>query len=43
MKQIHAALVARPGIAELLVTHEFKGAWVGECATGSSPSSTRAA
>ena len=30
MKQIHAALVARPGIAELLVTHEFEGAWVGE-------------
>ena len=30
MKQIHAALVARPGIAELLVTHEFDGAWVGE-------------
>jgi AcrR family transcriptional regulator len=30
MKQIHAALVARPGIAELLVTHQFEGAWVGE-------------
>ena len=30
MKQVHAALVARPGIAELLVTHEFEGAWVGE-------------
>ena len=30
MQQIHGALVARPGIAELLVTHEFEGAWVGE-------------
>lgn len=30
MKEIHAALVARPGIAQLLVTHEFDGAWVGD-------------
>lgn len=30
MRQIHAALVARPGIAQLLVTHQFEGAWVGE-------------
>jgi TetR/AcrR family transcriptional regulator, tetracycline repressor protein len=30
MAQIHDALVARPGIAELLVTHQFDGAWVGE-------------
>jgi TetR/AcrR family transcriptional regulator, tetracycline repressor protein len=30
MKQVHAALVARPGIAQLLVTHTFDGAWVGE-------------
>jgi AcrR family transcriptional regulator len=28
--EIHTALVARPGIAELLVTHQFNGAWVGE-------------
>jgi TetR/AcrR family tetracycline transcriptional repressor len=28
--EAHAALVARPGIAELLVTHQFDGAWVGE-------------
>ena len=32
--EIHAALVARPGIAELLVTHEFDGAWVGEVRSG---------
>lgn len=30
MRQIHGALVARPGIAQLLVTHQFEGAWVGE-------------
>ncbi len=30
MHQIHAALVARPGIAQLLVTHQFEGAWVGD-------------
>lgn len=29
IREIHAALVARPGIAELLVTHEFTGEWVG--------------
>jgi len=29
MNAIHAALVARPGIAQLLVTHQFEGAWVG--------------
>jgi AcrR family transcriptional regulator len=28
--EAHRALVARPGIAELLVTHQFDGAWVGE-------------
>jgi TetR/AcrR family tetracycline transcriptional repressor len=28
--EIHAALVARPGIAQLLVVHQFDGAWVGE-------------
>jgi AcrR family transcriptional regulator len=31
--EIHTALVARPGIAELLVTHQFDGAWVGEIRT----------
>jgi AcrR family transcriptional regulator len=30
MKQIHSVLVERPGIAQLLVTHQFEGAWVGE-------------
>jgi TetR/AcrR family transcriptional regulator, tetracycline repressor protein len=30
VQEIHAALIARPGIAELLVTHQFEGAWVGE-------------
>ena len=30
MRQIHAALVARPGIAQLLVAHQFDVAWVGE-------------
>lgn len=30
IRETHAALVARPGIAELLVTHQFDGAWVGE-------------
>jgi TetR/AcrR family tetracycline transcriptional repressor len=30
MSQIHAVLVQRPGIAQLLVTHQFEGAWVGE-------------
>ena len=30
MQGIHAALVARPGIAQLLVTHQFDGAWVGD-------------
>jgi TetR/AcrR family tetracycline transcriptional repressor len=30
MKEIHAALVRRPGIAQLLVSHQFEGAWVGE-------------
>jgi TetR/AcrR family tetracycline transcriptional repressor len=29
MREIHAALIERPGIAELLVTHQFDGAWVG--------------
>jgi TetR/AcrR family transcriptional regulator, tetracycline repressor protein len=29
MKAIHAALTARPGIAQLLVAHQFDGAWVG--------------
>ena len=29
MKAVHAALAARPGIAQLLVTHQFDGAWVG--------------
>jgi TetR/AcrR family transcriptional regulator, tetracycline repressor protein len=28
--EIHTALVARPGIAQLLVTQQFDGAWVGE-------------
>ena len=28
--EAHGALVARPGIAELLVTHQFDGAWVGK-------------
>lgn len=30
MKEIHAVLVKRPGIAQLLVTHQFEGAWVAE-------------
>lgn len=30
MKAVHAALVARPGIAALLVTHQFEGAWVAD-------------
>ena len=30
MKEIHAVLVERPGIAQLLVTHQFEGAWVAE-------------
>ena len=29
-EEIHAVLVERPGVAELLVTHQFDGAWVGE-------------
>lgn len=29
MREIHTALVARPGIAELLVTQELTGEWVG--------------
>jgi TetR/AcrR family tetracycline transcriptional repressor len=30
MREIHGVLVKRPGIAQLLVTHQFEGAWVGE-------------
>jgi TetR/AcrR family transcriptional regulator, tetracycline repressor protein len=30
MREIHAVLVRRPGIAQLLITHEFEGEWIDE-------------